>query len=367
MSPHEKVTMNGVERTLRAFNFETTDRPPIAGGMVQDAEFLASVAGVDDFWSAPRENVFRAFQRLGCDAILGPVMPKPPGSTTIGTDGRPTDFARRHVVSELTSPEEVAEYAANMPTPGEVRDRFDFQAACDEYETRMVKGQAEAGDMLLIPHCLGYAPNFPTSNGHFTYEAFLMACTLYPDQMDCLFKQWGELSRLRCEAVAQVTTTRNLPRLLWIGSDICDARGPVLSPRLFERLYFPSVARAIEPLKDAGMKVIWHADANYKEILPQLLALGIDGFQGFYETEDGILLENLAQMKNRNGEPLILFGSVSTAWVLPRGTVTDVERAVERCMAIGRERGGLLLAPSSSIGPEVPRENITAMYEQARA
>ena len=70
-------------------------------------------------------------------------------------------------------------------------------------------------------------------------------------------------------------------------------------------------------------------------------------------------------MTAATGDPLILFGSVSTAWVLPVGTVEDVSREVERCVEAAGERGGLLLAPSSSIGPEVPPENIRAMYEHA--
>ncbi|MBM4083909.1 MAG: hypothetical protein FJ272_03885, partial [Planctomycetes bacterium] len=54
------------------------------------------------------------------------------------------------------------------------------------------------------------------------------------------------------------------------------------------------------------------------------------------------------------------------AWVLPRGTVEDVRREVERCVNAVGDRGGFLLAPTSSIGPEVPAENVRAMYEHGR-
>jgi hypothetical protein len=293
-------------------------------------------------------------------------MPKSPETTTRGADGKPTDFTKRESAPQLLTPEEVAEYVASLPPPDQVRQQFDGQKAYEDYLAQMRKGQEEAGDMLLIPHCLGFAPSFPTSDGHFSYEAFLMACRLYPDEIQRLFEHWGEHSRLRLEAVAQATRDHDLFRLIWIGSDLCSARGPVLSPALLEKLYFPVLARAIEPLKDAGMKVIWHADANYRQILARMIELGIDGFQGFYETDDGIRLEDLAQMSARSGDPLILFGGISTAWVLPRGTTADVRRAVERCIDIACGRGGLLLAPSSSIGPEVPSENILAMYEHAR-
>ena len=359
--------MTGRERALRALHFERVDRAPVAGGLLQNAAFLARTAGVEDFWAAPRRCVFEAFRRLGCDAILGPVMPKSPDTVTRDAEGRPTDFSLHTSAPVLTTPEQVAEYALKLPPAAELRRQFNGQAAYDEYVKTMKQGQAEAGEMLLIPHCLGYAPGFPTSDGHFSYEAFLMACALYTDEVQRMFERWGEASRLRLEAVAQAVADHDLLRLIWIGQDICDAKGPVLSPRLFERLYFPQVRRAIEPLKRAGMRVVWHADANYRLILPQMIELGIDGFQGFYETAEGIRLEDLARMKSARGEPLLLFGSVATVWVLPHGTVEDVKREVARCIEAVGDRGGFLLAPTSSIGPEVLAENIHALYEHARS
>ena len=359
--------MTGRERTLRALSFRPVDRAPVAGGLLQNAGLLAELAGAEDFWSAPRRCVFEGFRQLGCDAILGPVMPKRPECVTRDAEGRPTDFTAREAKPELTTPEQVAEYARAMPPPDEVRRQFDSQKAYDDYLRVSKETQDECPDMLVIPHTLGYAPSFPTSDGHFSYEAFLMACALYTDDVRRLFDHWGETSRLRLEAVAQAMEDHDLPRLIWIGQDICEAKGPVLSPALFERLYFPQVERAIEPLKRIAARVVWHADANYRQILPRLIELGIDGFQGFYETADGIRIEDLARMRARSGDPLILFGSVATAWVLPHGTVEDVEREVERCLDAAAGRGGLLLAPSSSIGPEVPAENVKAMYAHARA
>lgn len=350
---------------MRALSGETVDRTPVAGGLLQNPEMLAKIAGENDFWESPRVCLFEAFRRLGCDAILGPVMPKRPEEVTLDADGNPTDFSRHDADTVLTTPEQTAEYARSVPSPEQIRESFDYQAAYDEYVARAKDGQEECADMLLIPHCLGYAPAFPTSDGHFSYESFLMACALYTDDMSRLFANWGATARARFEAVARAITDNDLPRLLWIGQDLCDARAPVLSPQLFDRLYFPQLARAVEPLKQADVRLVWHTDSNYKQIIDRLIAVGIDGFQGFYETEDGIRLQDLAGMKNRNGDPVILFGSVATAWVLPQGSVDDVRKEVERCLRIAAGRGYFLLAPSSSIGPEVPEENVRAMYEWA--
>jgi len=359
--------MTGRERTLRALGFEPMDRPPVAGGLLNNWELLAEVSGAGDFWAEPRQYVFEAFRRMGCDAILGPVMPKSPEQMTEGHGGRATGFTKVATPDPICAPEGVAERARHAPSPGEVRAGIDQGAWQDEYAAMMLNGQRDAGEMLYIPHCLGFAPHFPTSSGTFDYEAFLMACALFTDDMAGLFAAWAERSRLRLEAVARATVDHSLLPLIWIGTDLCSRRGPMLSPGLFRRLYFPPLARAIEPLRDAGIKVVWHCDANYTEILDDLIELGIDGFQGFYEEPGGIELENLAKLRARSGEPLILFGGMSTVTTLPLGTVEEVRAAVDRCAMLAEERGGgLLIAPSSSIGPEAPKENVLAMYEHAR-
>lgn len=359
--------MTGRERTLRALSFQEVDRPPVAGGLLQNAALLAEVAGVADFWDDPWQTCFEGFRRLGCDAVLGPVMPKRPETTTTDAQGQPTDFTRVESRATLTTPEAVRDWAAAQPDPEAIRTGFDAATEDEAYRSLMQRGQEAAGDMLFLPQWFGCAPHFPTGDAAFSYVAFLMACALYPDELARPFSVWAEQARLKAEAVARVTLADDLPRFIWMGVDLCDANGPMLSPRLLERLYFPGLAHALAPLKAAGMKVIWHCDANYRLIVGRLLELGIDGFQGLYETERGIRLEDLAAQRTHYGEPLLFFGSLSTVWVLPHGGPEAVRREVERCVETVGPQGGLLLAPSSSIGPEVPRENVYALFEHARS
>jgi len=68
--------LTGIERTMRALNFEETDRIPIVGGFVRHPEFLAEAAGVSVsmFWENPRKVAIEAFRRLGVDLILGLIL-----------------------------------------------------------------------------------------------------------------------------------------------------------------------------------------------------------------------------------------------------------------------------------------------------
>ena len=73
-------------------------------------------------------------------------------------------------------------------------------------------------------------------------------------------------------------------------------------------------------------------------------------------------------VSDRRGRKPVLIGSVPTTTTLPFGTPDDVRREVARCVALARRRGGgFLLNASSSVGPEVPKENLYALFESAAA
>jgi len=100
--------------------------------------------------------------------------------------------------------------------------------------------------------------------------------------------------------------------------------------------------------------------------MDRLIAMGIRGFQGFQEREANIPLTEVVRRRTRDGEKLIVFGSVSVVHTLPYGSVTDVEAEVERCFHEAAPGGGFCLAPTSSILPETPLANIQALFEHGR-
>jgi hypothetical protein len=130
------------------------------------------------------------------------------------------------------------------------------------------------------------------------------------------------------------------------------------------RHYFPHIEYAIEPLVNAGFKLIWHSDGNMNEMIGPLIDIGIAGFQGFQE-ECGTRIAEVAKRRARNGDPLILWGSVSVTQVLRQGTFGDIRREVQRVLHEW-PHPGLCLATSSYISPDVPEENITELYRLFR-
>jgi hypothetical protein len=352
--------MTGRERTLRAINFEATDRTPVVGGFVRHPPFLAGAAGtsVEAFWDDPRSVAIRAFRRLGVDVIIGLILPEQNSAAGAQVEhGKPSRF---------DSPEAMLEDIARLPTLAELRRGFAFQWHYDDYLRRYRDGQAAIGDDILwLPNTFDSVASFQNEH-YFGAENYYMALALYPEAMNRFFEHSGEQAFPRNTAVAKAMVEHDLPRVMWMGQDACDNRGPYIAPATMNEIYLRHVKHSLEPLKEIGVKILWHSDGNIMPIVPYLLDAGVDGFQGLQETiETRIDVSALRRLKTRAGLPPVIIGSVSSVSTMPFGTPDDVRADVRRCRDLAQAQGGgWLLNFSSSLGPEVPPENIRTFFEE---
>jgi hypothetical protein len=355
-------TMTGYERTHAALNFQPTDRVPVVGGFVRHPPFLAAAAGVavEAFWADPQGVAIRAFRNLGVDCLIGLILPSPNSATGAQVEhGKPARF---------DSPEALLDDIARLPSLADVQRAFNFQAEYAGYVRLYRDGQAAIGEEILwLPntfHCVAQFQN----EGYFGAENYYMALALYPEAMERFFAHSGEVAFLRNTAVAKAIVDHELPRVMWMGQDACDNRGPYVAPETMHAIYLRHVKHSLEPLKEIGVKILWHSDGNIMPIVPYLLDAGIDGFQGLQETiETRIDIAALRAMPTRAGKPPVIVGSVSSVSTMPFGTPADVRADVARCTALAQAQGGgWLLNFSSSLGPEVPAENIDAFFAAAQ-
>ena len=73
-----------------------------------------------------------------------------------------------------------------------------------------------------------------------------------------------------------------------------------------------------------------------------------------------------AEIKRQYGDRLSFSGTIGTQTTMPFGTPEDVRQEVKlRIETVGRG-GGLLLAPTHVLEPDVPWENIVAFVQAAR-
>ncbi len=152
------------------------------------------------------------------------------------------------------------------------------------------------------------------------------------------------------------------PRAILTGEDICTQRGPMVSPAYLRREYFPRLEYVLEPVVEAGAKVVWHCDGDWRPVLDDVLACGVGGLQGF-QRECGMDLEWIMDRRTRDGDPLLIFGPMSVTTTLPHGTSEEVCAAVRWAMDVCRDKASLVFFTSNTITPDVPLENIQVFWQ----
>ena len=192
-------------------------------------------------------------------------------------------------------------------------------------------------------------------------DAALMNLLLAPAAVEAALSHIADISlevqRRALEAYGDVLHQVRL----W--DDIADKRGLLFQPDLWRRLFLPHLARASELAKSHGLPVHYHCCGAMSDIIPDLIDIGVDVLEPCQLHLPGMDPERL---KQDYGQHITFWGGVNTQQTLPFGAPDDVRREVrERVRVLGRA-GGYVLSPDHSLMPDVPPENIEALYDEGR-
>lgn len=138
--------------------------------------------------------------------------------------------------------------------------------------------------------------------------------------------------------------------------DIASKNGPLFSPDVLRRYFFPSLERLVDAYHQKGMKFIFHSDGNLMPILDDLVATGIDGINPL-EVIAGM---DLKETRKRFPD-LVMTGGVDCSQLLPFGTPQQVYDATVQAI---RDAGPWYFPGSSSeVHNEIPLDNFKAMRD----
>lgn len=146
------------------------------------------------------------------------------------------------------------------------------------------------------------------------------------------------------------------------GDDIATQTGPVFRPQLYRRFVKPHHKRMVETVKRHGKPVLYHSCGSVYSFLPDLIDIGIDALN---PVQVSAARMDTACLKREFGRDLAFWGGIDTQRVLSRGTPAEVREEVRRRIADLASGGGYVLCAVHNIQPEVPPENVVAMYEAA--
>ena len=106
--------------------------------------------------------------------------------------------------------------------------------------------------------------------------------------------------------------------------------------------------------------MLYHSCGQIRAFIPDLIALGVDVLNPDPADRAGDGAEGL---KADFGDRLCFHGGIDTQGLLPHGSPAEIRREVRRdCATLGRG-GGYIIAPAHNFQPDVPPENILAVYQ----
>ena len=347
--------MTGRERALRALTMQPVDYPPAWAPIICSTRSIEDILGRSDIWDDPVQACLAAFRVLKVD-MINQFIPYRPG-----------EFESRSGVVDhrlpTLDPEEVAaRMKARLPELQRQLREMDGREVGDRFAEMARAGQAMVGDDMLWVQYESAFSMPAMSYGDLGYENYFVFLATYPEVQQEVWALQAEVSSRYNAAIAAAMERHHLPKAVRLDHDMTDARGSIANIEIMDRCYFPHFKRAIAPFVDAGVRLVWHSDGNINDFVPRLIDAGVNGFQGFQE-EHGVDFAALCRTRDRCGDPLMIWGSVSVTTVLPRCTAEDVRADVRRCWRTAPDRG-YIVGATSSICPDVPTENIIAMFDE---
>lgn len=352
--------MTRQERLETVFAGGAPDRTPVLGGWISSDAILAAAAGVsvDEFWEAPAETALSAYDRLGTDGLISLTIP------ASREDFRIVDRDSYAKADKGMSFEEALEYVDALPEPERIADGFDFDAEYEKLKGELVGGRERAGSMLWMPARweMGARVTWYFDIG---YENFFVLFGLHEDRARKLVEVGGERGRCSARLLARAMGEGLYPKAVLCGEDICTQRGPMISPAWLEKHWQPCLRSGLEPLLEAGCRVVWHCDGDVRPLLDMLTEAGVGGFQGF-QPECGLTIDLMASRRTRDGGRPLIFGPLSVTTELPVLTPEEIKRKVRHAIEVCRGQADLCLFTANTINPDVPPENVFAMYEAVR-
>lgn len=208
-----------------------------------------------------------------------------------------------------------------------------------------------------------YVPGFGVGFGICYYQ--LMSLPLFST---ATYKARADLERLiyqlnrRGVQIAEAVAKQKLCPMYFTHSDIAYKEALMFSPKFLRETFILCLRRTVEPLKEAGIKVIFHSDGYLMDIIPDLIEAGIDGLNPI----EPMASMDIGLVKKKYGDKLVLAGNVDCSQVLPLGAVEEVREATKECIRKASTGGGHFIGSSSEVTPATPVENILAFYETCR-
>jgi uroporphyrinogen decarboxylase len=150
--------------------------------------------------------------------------------------------------------------------------------------------------------------------------------------------------------------------VVMVAEDLGSQGGPLISPATYRSMIKPAQRRVWQFIKSrTNAKLFLHSCGSIRTFIPDLIELGIEILNPVQVSAAGM---NPEELKAEFGKDLTFWGGgCDTQSVLTFGTPAEVEREVRGRIAALAPGGGFVFNQIHNIQPQVPAENILAMFD----
>ena len=349
--------MNAKERLMKTFNFEKVDRVPTYDLLMND-ELYNKFGGSE---GTVIERNARMMKAIGLDCTRGIYNPSEhwikekvrcwekflgikPGGFEVSSGGGTSWFSKR----PFNDIEGLKRNLPSMPKKDELANWY----------IPFLKQVKEVFDRYDLAYIGATEGPLTDAYDYVDLELFSIAIFDAPDEINYLLEVTTEWAKILAELYCEFPTSN----AFFMGDDIAYKTGTIFSPTWLKENVYSRWKSIYQPLKDKGIKCIYHSDGNLYSVLDDLVKeIGIDGLNPIEPTADMDIIK-ISKMY----PDLVLLGNIDTATVLSYGSPEEVKNATHKLLKEMNTRGGLLLGSSTEVSDAVPVENILAMYKAAR-
>jgi uroporphyrinogen decarboxylase len=205
-----------------------------------------------------------------------------------------------------------------------------------------------------------WSSRFQDACSAFGMEAALIKLYAEPEMFKAVIDRITEFY-LRANEIFFEATKGKLHAVLF-GDDYASQYGLLVSPEILREYVLDGTRQLVEQAKSYGLKVSFHSCGSAHDVIPDLIAMGVDVVEPIQALATNMEPQRL---KNEFGDKMSFSGGVDAQYLLVKGTPEQVREKVRELKGIFPT--GLVVSSShETILPDMPPENIEALYDEVR-
>jgi len=239
-------------------------------------------------------------------------------------------------------------------------ENFDWPDYLDEtYEdlNRKAKKLYQETDYLIVGNL--WVHIFAAGQALRGYENFMTDLIANQKLAHCLMENLMNVYMKRVSEYAEAVG--EYVQVIEVNDDLGAQFGPQLNPDLYRKMIKPYHRKLWSYIKEkTGCYLLFHSCGSVYDFIPDFIEMGIDALNPVQVSARNM---DTARLKREFGSEISFWGGgCDTQRVLPFGTTDEIEEEVKRRVDDLASDGGFVFTQVHNIQPDVPPENIMAMY-----